>query len=131
MSQPIRIPNVVIPSLSSLALKQGLNPEKVFAQAGVDVAEVQLHELDLALHQVEGVMDVIIQQAKLPQFGLILGEHVQAEMLGIFGPLVASSPTTRVAIESFSRFKQLLHPLFDMCLEEKGGRIYYRLCQHR
>lgn len=121
MSQPIRIPNVVIPSLSSLALKQGLNPEKVFTQAGVDLAAVQLHELDLGLHQVEGVMDVIIQKAGLPQFGLILGEHVQAEMLGIFGPLVASSPTTRIAIECFSRFKQLLHPMFDMRLEEQGG----------
>lgn len=121
MSQAIRIPNIVIPSLSSLALKQGLNPEKVFAQAGVDVAAVQLHDLDLDLDQVEGVMDVIVQQAKLPEFGLVLGEHVQAEMLGIFGPLVASSPTTRVAIQSFSRFKQLLHPLFDMRLEERNG----------
>lgn len=121
MSQPIRIPSVVIPSLSNLALKQGLNPEKVFAQAGVDLAEVQLHELDLGLHQVEEVMDVIIEQAELPQFGLVLGEHVQAEMLGIFGPLVASSPTSRIAIECFSRFKLLLHPLFDMCLEERGA----------
>lgn len=121
MSQPIRIPNVVIPSLSSLALKQGLNPEQVFTLAGVDLAAVQLNELDLSLHQVEGVMDVIMQQAQLPHFGLVLGEHVQAEMLGIFGPLVASSPTTRVAIECFSRFKQLLHPLFDMRLEEQDG----------
>jgi len=104
-----------------LALKQGLNPEQVFVDAGIDLAAVQLHELDLGLHQVEEVMDVIIQQANLPQFGLVLGEHVQAEMLGIFGPLVASSPTTRIAIECFSRFKQLLHPMFDMRLEEQGG----------
>lgn len=121
MTDPIRIPNVVIPSLSSLALKQGLNPEKVFIEAGVDLAAVQLHELDLGLHQVEGVMDVIIQQANLPQLGLVLGEHVQAEMLGVFGPLIASSPTTRIAIDCFSRFKQLLHPMFDMRLEEKDG----------
>ena len=78
MPQPIRIPHVVIPCLSSLALKQGLNPERLFSQAGINLAEVQLHELDLFLHQIEKVMDVIIHQAELPQFGLILGEHVQA-----------------------------------------------------
>ena len=41
MPQPIRIPHVVIPCLSSLA-------------------EVQLHELDLFLHHIEKVMGVII-----------------------------------------------------------------------
>lgn len=119
-SDHIRIPNIVVPSLTSLALKHGLNPEKVFSQAGIDLADIQLNELDLNLQQVEQVTDLIAALAKLPQVGLILGEHVQAEMLGVFGPLIASSPSTRVAIECFSRFKQLLHPMFDMHLEEQG-----------
>lgn len=114
----IRVPNIVVPSLSSLALKYGLSPEHVFSHSGIDLANTTLHELDLDLQQVEAVMETIAQDADLPQVGLLLGEHVQAEMLGVFGPLIASSPSTRVAIESFSRFKQLLHPMFDMQLTE-------------
>lgn len=122
----IRVPNIVVPSLSSLALKYGLRPERVFDDAGIDLANTRLQSLDLDLQEVERVIEEIRQQAQLPHIGLLLGEHVQAEMLGIFGPLIASSPSTRVAIECFSRFKQLLHPMFDMQLEETNTHCVIR-----
>lgn len=127
MKATIHIPYIVIPSLSSLALKSGLNPGQIFAEAGVDLAQAQLHKTDLTLDQVEHINRLIAQKADLPHYGLLMGEHVQAEMLGVFGPLIASCPTTRVAIKNFSRYKRLLHPMYDLTLEasEQGTRIVY------
>ena len=122
------IPNIILPSLSSLALKHGISPKLVFAEAGIDLDAIQVRDLDLGLHEVESVVLLLSRHIGDPSIGLLLGAHLQAEMLTMFGPLIASSPNPRVGIECFSRFKQLLHPQFDLRLKEEGEQaaLYYQ-----
>lgn len=122
------IPNIILPSLSSLALKHGISPKLLFAEAGIDLESIQVRDLDLELHEIEAVVLLLSRHIGEPSIGLLLGAHLQAEMLSMFGPLIASSPNPRVGIECFSRFKQLLHPQFDLRLEEEGAQavLYYQ-----
>ncbi|MFD2229215.1 AraC family transcriptional regulator [Alkalimarinus sediminis] len=128
MTEKTTIPNIILPSLSSLALKCGVSPKLIFAEAGIDLESIQLRDLDLELHEVESVVLLLSKHIGEPSIGLLLGAHLQAEMLAMFGPLIASSPNPRVGIECFSRFKQLLHPQFDLKLREDGEQaaLYYQ-----
>jgi len=121
------IPNIILPSLSSLALKYGISPELLFAEAGIDQESIQTRDLDLKLHEVETIVQLLSVHIGEPNIGLLIGACIQPEMLTVFGPLIASSPNLRVGIECFSRFKQLVHPKFDLRLEEDGehASLYY------
>ncbi len=121
------IPNIILPSLSSLALKHGVSPELLFAEAGVDLESIQVRGLDLKQHEVEAIIQLLSTHIGEPSIGLLIGACIQPEMLTVFGPLIASSPNLRVGIECFSRFKQLIHPKFDLRLNEDGehATLYY------
>lgn len=128
MTESTSVPNIILPSLSSLALKHGISPKRLFNDAGVDLESIQVRDLDLELHEIESVILLLSTHIGEPSIGVLLGAHLQAEMLAMFGPLIASSPNPRVGLECFSRFKQLLHPQFDLKLEEKDQQatLYYQ-----
>jgi AraC-like DNA-binding protein len=60
----------------------------------------------------------------------VLGEHIDPESLGLFGQLVATSATPREAVATFADFKLLLHPSFDLRLEEADGVAVLSYASH-
>jgi AraC-like DNA-binding protein len=112
------VPNQFVPALVSLALRFELRPEKLFRRAGIDLDAARARGAGFSVAEVERLVDAFMAATKLPELALILGEHIDPDSLGSFGQLVATSRTPRDAVATFADFKYLLHPSFDLRIEE-------------
>ncbi|HMI89633.1 MAG TPA: AraC family transcriptional regulator [Polyangiaceae bacterium] len=124
------VPNHFVPALVSLALRFQLQPEKLFRRAGIDLTAARARGAGFSVHEVEHLVEAFIRATELPDLALVLGEHVDPENLGLFGQLVATSSTPRDAMATFSDFKWLLHPSFDLRLEQEGGLAVVRFASN-
>ena len=112
------IPIAALPIMESLALRHGIPPAQVFAAAGIDITLARRKKQSFSINQFERVMDEVMRRSNTPHIGLRLGQGIQIDSLGLFGPLISSCTTPRRAIAAFSKFKRLVHPIFDIQLQE-------------
>ena len=115
------VPNHFVPALVSFALRFALGSEQLFARAGIELSAARAKGARFSVEEVERLVDALLETTRLPQLALLLGEGIDPESLGLFGQLVATSATPRQAITTFSEFKLLLHPCFDLRIEERDG----------
>jgi AraC-like DNA-binding protein len=120
------VPNHFVPALVSLALRYQLRPEQLFRSAGIDLDAARAHGAGFSVREVERLVEAFITESKLPELALLLGEYTSAESVGLFGQLISTSPTAREALSAFANFKQLLHPSFDLRVEEEDGLAVVR-----
>jgi AraC-like DNA-binding protein len=104
-----------------LALRFQLQPEKLFRRAGIDLNAARAAGAGFSVLEVERLVDALVAATELPQIALSLGEYIEPESLGLFGQLIATAATPRDAVATFSDFKYLLHPSFDLRLEVSDG----------
>jgi AraC-like DNA-binding protein len=121
------VPNHFVPALITLALRFELRPEKLFHRAGIDLDAARVRGAGFSVQEVEGLLDAFVAATKHPELALVLGEHIDPNSLGLFGQLIATSASPRDAIATFADFKYLLHPSFDLRLEqaEEGAEVRY------
>ncbi len=112
------VPAVVVSMLEGLCLRHGVAPSAIFSAAGVDLVELKRGKDGFSAEQSERVMDELIVASGINHMGLCLGQTLQIESLGLFGPLIASCATPRQAITTFSQYKRLLHGTLDIQLTE-------------
>lgn len=62
----------------------------------------------------ERALDWLVLSAEKPELPLKICDKVGFNQLGTLGPLIASCPTIRDAVNLFRTYKNLLHPLFDL-----------------
>jgi len=120
------VPNRFVPALVSLALRFELPPERLFRRAGIDLDAARARGAGFSVTEVERLVDAFMGATKLPELALLLGEHIDPDSLGLFGQLVATSRTPRDAVAIFADFKYLLHPSFDLRIEEADGAAILR-----
>jgi AraC-like DNA-binding protein len=120
------VPNRFVPALVSLALRFKLGPERLFSRANIDLSAARAPGARFSVREVERLVDAFVAETKLPQLALLLGEHLDPESIGLFGQLVTTSATPREALATFSDFKLLLHPAFDLRCEEQGDDVIVR-----
>ncbi|MET0594144.1 MAG: AraC family transcriptional regulator [Polyangiaceae bacterium] len=120
------VPNHFVPALVSLALRYHLRPEQLFRRAGIDLDAARAHGAGFSLREVERLVEAFMTESKIPEIALLLGEHIDAESVGLFGQLISTSPTAREALAVFATFKRLLHPSFDLRVEEEDGLAVVR-----
>ncbi len=120
------VPNHFVPALVSLALRFELPPEQLFRRAGIDLDAARARGAGFSVAEVERLVDAFMGATKLPELALLLGEHIDPDSLGLFGQLVATSQTPRQAVAVFAAFKYLLHPSFDLRIEETEGMAILR-----
>jgi AraC-like DNA-binding protein len=120
------VPNHFVPALVSLAMRFELRPEKLFRRAGIDLDAARASGAGFSVHEVERLVDAFSGAIKLPELALLLGEQIDPGSLGLFGQLVATSSSPREAVATFADFKHLLHPSFDLRLEETDGLAVLR-----
>lgn len=111
------VPNHFVPALVSISLRFRIGPERLFAHARIDLTAARAPGARFSVEEVERLVDAFIELTRLPHLGLLIGELIDAESLGVFGQLVATSASSKHAIDTFSRFKRLLHPLFDLTVD--------------
>jgi AraC-like DNA-binding protein len=112
------VPNHFVPALVSLALRFQLRPEQLFRRAGIDLDAVRAPGAGFSVREVEGLVEVLMRESGVPEIALLLGEKIDPESLGLFGQLIATSSSPREAMATFADFKLLLHPSFDLRVEE-------------
>lgn len=112
------VPNNFVPALVSLALRFQLRPEQLFRRAGIDLDAVRATGAGFSVREVERLVEVLMSESGVPEVALLLGEKIDPQSLGLFGQLIATSSSPREAMSTFADFKLLLHPSFDLRVEE-------------
>jgi AraC-like DNA-binding protein len=112
------VPNHFVPALGSIAVRFRISPEHLFTRAGFDLTSARAPGSVFSVLEVERLVDALIELTGIAHLGLLLGTVVEPSTLGLFGQLVVTAPTPRESIATFSRFKYLLHPLFDLRIEQ-------------
>jgi len=119
-----------VPALVSFALRFQLQPEKLFRRAGIDLTAARAEGAGFSIQEVERLVEALMAATQLPEIALLLGERIDPESLGLFGQLIATSKTPRDAMATFSDFKYLLHPAFDVRLEQDDGTAVVRFASN-
>jgi AraC-like DNA-binding protein len=116
----ITVPNHFVPALVSISLRFRIGPERLFLCAGIDLTAARAPGAHFSVAEVERLVEALIELTATPQLGLLVGELIDPASLGVLGQLVATSASSQHAITTFSQFKQLLHPLFDLTVHTVG-----------
>lgn len=118
----ITVPNHFVPALVSISLRFRVGPERLFAHAGIDLTAARAPGAHFSVAEVERLVEALIELSATPHLGLLVGELIDPASLGVLGQLVATSASSQHAIVTFSQFKRLLHPLFDLAVHTEGGQ---------
>jgi len=120
------VPNHLVPSLVSFALRQGVAPEQLFARVGRTLESARQVGTQFSVREVELLFESLRDEVGEPALALLFGREVDAEKLGLFGLLLSTSSTPRSSLAALSEFKGLLHPLLDLTVHESDEHTYLR-----
>lgn len=114
------VPMFLIGLVEDLALTNGLSIDEMHQTILDDRASV------VTTGQLESAVEWLLNGTKKPWLALEFGRRINYQQLGVFGPLIASCRTVKVALSLFHRYQMLLHPLFGLTHEVVGKKLCLR-----
>ena len=114
------IPFITLPNWVKAAARCGFNIEPVFAELGIatDLLNVETATIEPPL--LLAVMQRCVQLSRRHHFPFVLGESFDFTYLPDLETFVTTSPTLRDAVQVFAWVRELINPMLDVTLEERG-----------
>jgi AraC-like DNA-binding protein len=85
-------------AIPSLLREHELDPEKVFAQVGLDIRLFDAPENRVPFDDLGNLLEACVKQTRCPHFGLLVGQRFNLRSLGVLGELMLCCPTVREAL---------------------------------
>lgn len=123
MREPLHrnpVPFITLPNWVKAAGQCGVNIQPIFRELGIKTDLVHLESATIELEQLERVMDACVARAKGHHFPFVLGETFAFEYLPDIETFLTTSSTLREAVRVFDWVRELINPMINVRLEEKG-----------
>lgn len=114
------IPFITLPNWVKAAAQCGFNIEPVFRELGIHTDLVHLESATITLPVLEQVMAACVQRSRRKHFPFVLGETFAFEYLPDIETFLSTSPTLREATRVLDWVRELINPMINVSLEERG-----------
>lgn len=115
------IPFITLPNWVKAAAQCGFNIEPVFRELGIQTDLIHLESATITLPVLEKVMTACVARARRKHFPFVLGETFAFEYLPDIETFLATAPTLREAMKVFDWVRELINPMINVQLDERGG----------
>jgi len=107
----------------------GLDVQGIFAEAGIDLADLQKVDARVPTEQSSKLWEVATERTGNPAIGLINPDVPRPNNFDVVGFTMISSPTLRAALERFARYMRVVSDAASIDLEdvEEGVRLRFGL----
>jgi len=114
------IPFITLPNWVKAAGQCGFNIQPIFDQLGIVTDLDHLEDASITPPQLGQAMEACVAQSRQQHFPFVLGETFAFDYLPDIDTFLTTSPTLREAARVFTWVRELINPLIDIVLEEKG-----------
>ncbi|HUR41611.1 MAG TPA: AraC family transcriptional regulator ligand-binding domain-containing protein [Verrucomicrobiae bacterium] len=120
-SRELPIPFITLPNWVKAAGECGFNIEPVFRELGIQTDLVHLESATITVPVLEQVMTACVARTRRPRhFPFVLGETFAFEYLPDLETFLSTSPTLREAVRVLEWVRELINPMIQVRLEERG-----------
>jgi AraC-like DNA-binding protein len=126
MTQPPRkpvpspVPFITLPNWVKAAAQCGFSIEPIFRNLGIQTDLIHLESATIPQQLLVQVMEACIARSKAKHFPFVLGETYAFDYLPDLETFVTTSPTLREAARVLGWVRELVNPMINMRLEERG-----------
>ncbi len=121
--EPVRIgPIAIVPSILR---RFGVNPEKVFAEAGISLELFEDPDNLISFSARSHLMQLCCEYTKCDHFGLLLSEKTGISTLGLTGYLALNSPDVRTALDNLIRYFHLQSRASILFRKSEKNRVFF------
>ncbi|MBA4286861.1 MAG: hypothetical protein C0434_15155 [Xanthomonadaceae bacterium] len=132
MSQPLHlepIPFITLPNWVKAAAQCGFNIEPVFRDAGIEMDLIHLESATVSAPLLQKVMEACVARTRhsAQHFPFVLGETFAFDYLPDIDTFLATSPTLRDGLRVFDWVRELINPMIQVRLAERGDEAHLLL----
>ncbi|MFA5938831.1 MAG: AraC family transcriptional regulator ligand-binding domain-containing protein [Sinimarinibacterium sp.] len=114
------IPFITLPNWVKAATACGFNIEPIFARLGIQTDLLHLEEATISAPVLGQAMDACVAASRSQHFPFVLGETFAFDYLPDIGTFLATAPTLRDAMRVFDWVRELINPMINFRIEERG-----------
>lgn len=116
------IPFITLPNWVKAAAQCGFNIEPVFRELGIQTDLIHLESATITLPVLEKAMAACVARTRRGHFPFALGETFAFEYLPDLETFLQTSSTLREAARVLDWVRELINPMIDTTIEERGER---------
>lgn len=118
------VPFITLPNWVKAAAHCGFNIQPVFRDLGIQTDLIHLESATIERPLLEQVMEACIARSKRQHFPFVLGETFAFDYLPDLETFLTTSPTLREALRVFDWVRELINPMINVHLQERGAQAW-------